>query len=249
MCPNCDVTLTYHRGDECSSVITAITASARRRSVPPAQASTSITLAKAPNRSKSCCESVFRRLRIGRIDRDTKSRRHEFEQTLLDFGKGELDMLVGTQMLAKGHDFPNVTLVGVVSVDAGLALPDFRAAERTFQLITQVAGRAGRGDFTGTRADSDLSSASLRSEARGNAQDYSGLLRRRNSAPAQSWLSALCGAGDSCCASQGCGPCARDRPQQLRSALIEADTARSCRVLGPAPAPLARFETSFVFSF
>ena len=59
----------------------------------------------------------------------------------MDFGEGKIDMLVGTQILAKGHDFPNVTLVGVVSVDAGLALPDFRAAERTFQLLTQVAGQ------------------------------------------------------------------------------------------------------------
>src|SRR4030095_12180233 len=68
---------------------------------------------------------------------------------LREFAGGGLDMLVGTQMIAKGHDFHNVTLVGVVSVDAGLALPDFRAAERTFQLITQVAGRAGRGELPG----------------------------------------------------------------------------------------------------
>src|SRR5207244_11874252 len=91
----------------------------------------------------------FPKVRIGRIDRDTKTRRHEFEKTLLDFGKGEIDLLVGTQMLAKGHDFHNVTLVGVVSVDAGLGLPDFRAAERPFQLITKFAGRAGRGDLRG----------------------------------------------------------------------------------------------------
>ena len=69
------------------------------------------------------------------------ARRRVFEQSLADFSAGKIDTLVGTQMLAKGHDFPNVTLVGVVSVDAGLALPDFRSAERTFQLITQVAGR------------------------------------------------------------------------------------------------------------
>ncbi len=65
------------------------------------------------------------------------------------FSDGGLDMLVGTQMIAKGHDFPNVTLVGVISVDIGLGLPDLRSAERTFQLITQVAGRAGRGKQAG----------------------------------------------------------------------------------------------------
>src|SRR2546423_15611852 len=92
---------------------------------------------------------LFPELRVARIDRDTTARRKVFEQSLADFSAGRIDTLVGTQMLAKGHDFPNVTLVGVVSVDAGLALPDFRSAERTFQLITQVAGRAGRGDRPG----------------------------------------------------------------------------------------------------
>jgi len=88
-------------------------------------------------------------LNIARLDRDTTRRRGSLEQILMEFASGGFDLLVGTQMIAKGHDFPNVTLVGVVSVDAGLALPDFRAAERTFQLLTQIAGRAGRGDRPG----------------------------------------------------------------------------------------------------
>src|SRR4029450_7782689 len=91
----------------------------------------------------------FPGLRIARIDRDTTANRRRFEKSVKDFSEGSIDTLVGTQMLAKGHDFPNVTLVGVISVDAGLALPDFRAAERAFQLITQVAGRAGRGELPG----------------------------------------------------------------------------------------------------
>src|SRR5439155_9142621 len=91
----------------------------------------------------------FPDLRIERIDRDTVQRRRDMEKILHDFSRGEIDMLVGTQMIAKGHDFPNVTLVGVISVDLGLGLPDFRSGERTFQLLTQVAGRAGRGDLAG----------------------------------------------------------------------------------------------------
>jgi primosomal protein N' (replication factor Y) len=87
--------------------------------------------------------------RIGRIDRDAVRRKGALASLLGRFAAGEVDVLVGTQMIAKGHDFPGVTLVGVISADVGLGLADFRAAERTFQLLTQVVGRAGRGDRAG----------------------------------------------------------------------------------------------------
>ncbi len=92
---------------------------------------------------------MFPQARIGRLDRDTVRGRDDFERTLNALNDGELDLLVGTQMIAKGHDIHGVTLVGVVGADAALGLPDFRAAERTFQLLTQVAGRAGRGQTPG----------------------------------------------------------------------------------------------------
>ena len=94
-------------------------------------------------------KSLLPDARIGRIDRDTMRHLRDYERVLGGFAAGEIDILVGTQMIAKGHDFPRVTLVGVVGADAALSLPDFRAAERTFQLLTQVAGRSGRGDQTG----------------------------------------------------------------------------------------------------
>jgi primosomal protein N' (replication factor Y) len=92
---------------------------------------------------------MFPQARIGRLDRDTVREREDFERTLNALNEGELDMLVGTQMIAKGHDIHGVTLVGVVGADMALSLPDFRSAERTFQLLTQVAGRAGRGQSPG----------------------------------------------------------------------------------------------------
>src|SRR6266498_496921 len=92
---------------------------------------------------------MFPQARIGRLDRDTVRGHEDFERTLNALNEGELDLLVGTQMIAKGHDIHGVTLVGVVGADAALGLPDFRAAERTFQLLTQVAGRAGRGNSPG----------------------------------------------------------------------------------------------------
>jgi primosomal protein N' (replication factor Y) len=87
--------------------------------------------------------------RVARLDRDAVRRKGALQALLQRFRNGEIDVLVGTQMIAKGHDFPRVTLVGVVSADVGLGLADFRASERTFQLLTQVAGRAGRGDRPG----------------------------------------------------------------------------------------------------
>jgi len=93
--------------------------------------------------------SMFPQARIARLDRDTVRGHEDFERTLSALNEGELDILVGTQMIAKGHDIHGVTLVGVIGADAALGLPDFRAAERTFQLLTQVAGRAGRGQSPG----------------------------------------------------------------------------------------------------
>ncbi len=93
--------------------------------------------------------AMFPHARVARFDRDTTARRGEQRRILADFHRGDVDVLVGTQMVAKGHDVPGVTLVGVIHADLGLHFPDFRAAERTFQLLTQVAGRAGRGDEPG----------------------------------------------------------------------------------------------------
>jgi len=92
---------------------------------------------------------MFPQARIARLDRDTVRGHEDFERTLNALNEGELDLVVGTQMIAKGHDIHGVTLVGVVGADVALGLPDFRAAERTFQLLTQVAGRAGRGESPG----------------------------------------------------------------------------------------------------
>lgn len=96
-------------------------------------------------RIEAVVNAVFPHARVGRMDRDTTTARDSHNRILTAFGRGEYDILLGTQMIAKGLDYPNVTLVGVINADTGLHAPDFRATETTFQLITQVAGRAGRG--------------------------------------------------------------------------------------------------------
>jgi primosomal protein N' (replication factor Y) len=106
-------------------------------------------LGTGSERLEELLHQTFPQARIARLDRDTVRGKDDFERVLADLHAGDIDILVGTQMIAKGHDIHGVTLVGVVGADTGLSMPDFRAAERTFQLLTQVAGRAGRGDAPG----------------------------------------------------------------------------------------------------
>ena len=98
---------------------------------------------------ESLLQQTFPQARVARLDRDVIKRKGAHQEILNRFRHRTIDILIGTQMIAKGHDFPHVTLVGVVSADHALSFPDFRAAERTFQLLTQVSGRAGRGNLPG----------------------------------------------------------------------------------------------------
>ena len=238
ICPNCDVTLTYHQADR-----TLICHYCNHHERSPSQCPVCTSkfiyyIGEGTEQIEELLRKRFPELRIGRIDRDTKQRRHEFETTLLDFAKGEIDLLVGTQMLAKGHDFPNVTLVGVVSIDAGLALPDFRAAERAFQLITQVAGRAGRGDLPG-RVLIQTYHPHHYALRHACAQDYRGfydeeIRHRRNLGfpPFVALALLLIRHKDAARANA--------IAHELRNALVKANEGQTCRILGPAPAPFAR---------
>ncbi|MEK7406434.1 MAG: primosomal protein N' [Acidobacteriota bacterium] len=149
-CVNCAVTLTYHRRDQ-RLLCHYCNYAAPVPSVCPKCASEYIYfLGIGAERVEEELHRHFPRARIARMDRDTVAGKRQYETILAGFRDRSFDILVGTQMIAKGHDIPNVTLVGVVSADVGLGVPDFRAAERTFQLLTQVAGRAGRGTLPGT---------------------------------------------------------------------------------------------------
>jgi primosomal protein N' (replication factor Y) len=150
-CPNCSISLTVHtarngwraRCHYCNYSMTVPRAC--RKCAAPYLEQAGFGTEKVEQHLRD----RFPEARIGRVDRDSVRRRGALASLLSRFAAGELDVLVGTQMIAKGHDFPRVTLVGVISADVGLGLADFRAAERTFQLLTQVAGRAGRGERAG----------------------------------------------------------------------------------------------------
>jgi len=148
-CPNCDVTLTYHRYNASLQCHYCGYIRPVPRVCDACEGEYIHYVGLGTEQLEAMLKELYPEMNIARLDRDTTRRRGSFEQIIMEFAGGGIDLLVGTQMIAKGHDFHNVTLVGVVSVDVGLALPDFRAAERTFQLLTQVAGRAGRGERPG----------------------------------------------------------------------------------------------------
>ena len=148
-CPDCSISMTYHQQEN----RLACHYCGREMEVPSVCVSCGGPYIHYAGIGTEQLEGILRTLlpaaRIARLDRDTARRRGALRSVLFGFAERELDILVGTQILAKGHDFPDVTMVGVIAADAGLSFPDFRSAERTFQLLTQVAGRAGRGAAPG----------------------------------------------------------------------------------------------------
>jgi len=148
-CINCSLTLTYHKRDRRLLCHYCGYAEKVPSQCPKCSSEHIYFLGIGSERVEEELHRAFPAARIARLDRDTVTGKRQYETILQDFREGNYDMLVGTQMIAKGHDIPNVTLVGVVAADMGLGMPDFRAAERTFQLLTQVAGRAGRGSLPG----------------------------------------------------------------------------------------------------
>jgi len=148
-CINCSLTLTYHKRDRRLLCHYCGYAEKVPGACPKCASEHIYFLGLGSERVEEELHQAFPTARIARLDRDTVTGKRHYETILQDFREGNYDILVGTQMIAKGHDIPNVTLVGVVSADVGLGMPDFRAGERTFQLLTQVAGRAGRGSVPG----------------------------------------------------------------------------------------------------
>lgn len=244
-CPNCSVSLTVHR------------ASRRARCH---YCNFSLPL---PDRCARCGERYleqrgfgterielelrrkFPGARVDRLDRETARRRGATAAILGRFARGETDVLVGTQMIAKGHDFPGVTLVGVISADVGLGLADFRAAERTFQLLTQVVGRAGRGEKAGRAVVQTLypDHYSIRHACR---QDYEAFFadelafRRALRYPPAVALINVVVTGRSFEAAMTAATTLVTRIRGLGG---------SVRVLGPAPAPLGRLRGQFRAQF
>ncbi len=150
-CPNCSLALTYHRANQkicchiCGHQAAAPVLCPNVKCRHPAIRYAGLGTEKV----EDALAKLFPHARVKRMDSDALKRKEDYRRILGDFRTGKIDLLVGTQMIAKGLHFPNVTLVGIIYADLSLHQPDFRAGERTFQLLTQVAGRAGRGEVEG----------------------------------------------------------------------------------------------------
>jgi primosomal protein N' (replication factor Y) len=238
-CPNCSLSLTVHR------------AARRARchycnySLPLPDKCTSCggpyieLVGFGTERVEADLREKFPAARVARVDRDTVRKRGAITALLARFAARELDVLVGTQMIAKGHDFPRVTLVGVISADVGLGLADFRAGERTFQLLTQVAGRAGRGELRGEAIVQTLfpTHYSIQHACR---QDYAAFfqdeLRFRqamNYPPAVALINTIV---------KGRTEQAAMRDASALVRVLRANPRAPYRVLGPAPAALSKLK-------
>jgi primosomal protein N' (replication factor Y) len=233
-CAQCDVGLTWHR--RIRRMVCHVCC--EERAVPGACPTCTKPglhrLGAGSERVEGELGLCFPAARVRRMDSDTMRRREDYEEALASFGRGEVDVLVGTQMIAKGLDFPRVTVVGIVDADAALHLPDFRSAERTFQLISQVAGRAGRGALAG-RIVVQTTVPEHPAIARAAAHDYRGF------AAAESALRAEL-------AYPPHGRLVRVLVEDEAEALVETHASRAAAaargvpgvvVLGPAPAPIA----------
>ncbi|MGA9767741.1 MAG: primosomal protein N' [Blastocatellia bacterium] len=239
-CPNCDVTLTYHRYNQSLQCHYCNYIRPAPRVCPACDGQYIQYVGEGTEQLEAKLREMFPDKSIARVDRDTTRRRGSLEHLLMEFAAGTIDLIVGTQMIAKGHDFHNVTLVGVISVDAGLCLPDFRAAERTFQLLTQVAGRAGRGQLRG-RVIIQTYHPEHYSLVCARAQDYDEFysreisFRRSMHYPPFNALINICVHDKEF---DRASNAATDLARELRSAARDT----GLRILGPAPAPISRIK-------
>jgi primosomal protein N' (replication factor Y) len=242
-CKNCQVAMTWHQEHE---ALLCHYCNVKRREPEACGKCGGHKLAQVgigTERLLSWVSKRWKEARVARLDSDVTRRRGAYAEVLSGMQKGDVDILVGTQMIAKGHDFPEVTLVGVLLADLSMAFPDFRSSERTFQILTQVAGRAGRGGRPGTVLLQTLApdSPCIRMAA---AHDYEGFMKEELAAReamgyppfGRMLMLRLWGVRQDA---------AREAAETAARELSGPLSARGIRVLGPAPSPIARVKRRF----
>ena len=244
-CPNCSVTLTYHRLKQrhfCHYCDFSLPAP----SICPGCNGAEIGfLGRGTERVEEEARELFPTARVARMDSDTTSGRGSHARILKKLEDGSIDILIGTQMITKGHDYPGVTLVGVISADATLNIPDFRSSERAFQQVSQVTGRAGRGDAPGKVLIQSLAPEHY-ALVRAAAHDFAGFyaeeieFRREAGYPPFCYLATVNLSGTS---PQAVEKVAEDAARVLRE--LRREFGARTEILGPAPATMAKIRGRF----
>jgi primosomal protein N' (replication factor Y) len=244
-CPNCSVTLTHHRSTQrhfchyCDFSLPAPTI------CPECAGSDIALLGKGTERVEEEIKTLFPCARVARMDSDTTAGRGGHARILKRLENGGIDILIGTQMIAKGHDYPGVTLVGVVSADSTLNLPDFRSAERTFQLVSQVMGRAGRGDVPGRVVIQGIDPDHY-ALVRAASHDYEGFFEEETAFREDAGyppFSHLALVGLSGTSERTLEKGAHEAARLLRE--LRPGLRAGVEILGPAPAPMAKVRGRF----
>lgn len=252
-CVNCDISLTWHKRKNLLLCHYCGMVKVLPKQCPNCQHAPLSLMGQGTERLEHILSEMLPGVAIGRLDRDSVSGKEGHARILEAFRQGELQVLVGTQMVVKGHDFPNVTLVGILNADYALNLPDFRASERTFQLVTQVAGRAGRGEQPGQVIVQTMSPGhpSIRFAARHDAHGFIQQelrLRKAHQYPPFTRLALVCiSAQQESLGEETAQTLARILRHHLRQLQQDPDRSEldTVRVVGPAPAPLARLQQWF----
>lgn len=245
-CDNCSIALTYHKRTQRLTCHYCGYSRAPLKACPKCSSEYMHFVGEGAERLEESLREMFPEARVGRLDRDTVRSKRDYQKVLGDFAAGKLDILVGTQMIAKGHDFQRVTLVGVVSADLRLSMPDFRAAERTFQLLTQVAGRAGRGELPGQVLVETYypEHYAIQSAAK---QDFEGFFDREVQFRRMMRYPPFAALANVIVRSKKIEDAIK-WSRELAS-YFEPLESRGLRVLGPAAAPLARLKREYRFQF
>lgn len=241
-CPNCAVSLAFHSFDQSLKCHHCNYSARTPVMCPDCRGAKVKAFGVGTEKVEEEVLRIYPSARVSRMDRDTTARKGAHGKILKEFREREADILIGTQMVAKGLDFPNVTLVGVITADTAINMPDFRAAERTFQLLTQVAGRAGRGQRPGEVIIQTFSpdhyavqAAILHDYERFYEQEI--LFRRELNYPPYSRLANLI------CAHTTEAD-ARDHASIVAAAILAVKPAQ-IELIGPSPAPIARIKNHF----
>jgi primosomal protein N' (replication factor Y) (superfamily II helicase) len=247
-CVNCSISLTYHRRENrliCHYCGYQASVPARCRSC---DSEYLYYVGEGTEKLEQKLAEMFPTARVARLDRDAARRPGQYLKILSDFRDGKVDILVGTQMIAKGHDFPSVTLVGVVSADTSLSLPDFRAAERTFQLLTQAAGRAGRGESPG-RVLVQTFYPEHYAIRFATEQDYNKFFSKELHFRKVMHYPPAAALADVVVRDKKLEHAARMAAQVGKFFQSLGELTRGVRILGPGPAPLARIEGVYRIQF